>query len=599
MAGNCTFIHGLEKNAKLIPNAVAISQGNRYLTYKDLDQRANQLGKALLRLGVGRGERVSIALTNSFEFLESTFGAWKLAAITIPLNYRFMDEELIHVLDNSDSVGVILNAEYLEIFQRIWPRLPNIRFLLVVGECEPDPQNNIYQYDTLLKQFSGNKPKLAWKEQGNEDTGYNIYTGGTTGMPKGISYTEKGFTKTVVEALGSNAPDLLQRVADAPDHLLRLLPGGRIISSRLGRAFLRLPLWGKLGAKGAKYAPASYNRFLAKMLAGDVRVLLVSPLMHAWAWAISANLIKLGGTVFLLNSDHYDVEEALGLISKNKIRAIAAIGDSTLKPILAELDTQPDKYSLDTLNVIIASGMPTSPEVKEGLLKRHLNHTILLDVLISSEITHGAATIYTSADTNFNKAVFKVTERIQVLNSDTGEPVSVGEVGEVARQTDVVPQGYYKDPEKTKKLIREFNGKTWLMSGDLAELREDGSFSFVGRGSECINTGGEKVYPEEVENLIRQMDAVEIVGITATPDEKFGEAVTAVIQLKAGSRLTEQQVIEFTKGKISGYKCPRRILFVKEFPTTLIGKPHYKALRELAKQSDEALKSSGVLSLAS
>ncbi len=599
MAGNCTFVYGLEKNAKLIPNAVAISQGNRYLTYKDLDQRANQLGKALLRLGVGRGERVSIALTNSFEFLESTFGAWKLAAITIPLNYRFMDEELIHVLDNSDSVGVILDAEYLEMFQRIWPRLPNIRFLLVVGDCEADAKNNIYHYDTLLRQFSATKPKLAWKEQGNEDTGYNIYTGGTTGMPKGISYTEKGFTKTVVEALGSNAPDLVQRISEAPDHLLRLLPGGRLISSRVGRAILRFPLWGKIAAKGAKYAPASYNRFLAKMLAGDVRVLLVSPLMHAWAWAISANLIKLGGTVFLLDSAHYDVEEALGLISKNKIRAIAAIGDSTLKPILTELDAHPNKYNLDTLNVIIASGMPTSPEVKEGLLKRHMNNTILLDVLISSEITHGAATIYTSADTNFNKAVFKVTDRIQVLNSDTGEPVSVGEVGEVARQTDVVPQGYYKDPEKTKKLIREFNGKTWLMSGDLAELRADGSFSFVGRGSECINTGGEKVYPEEVENLIKQMDEVEIVGITATPDEKYGEAVTAVIQLKAGRQLTQQQVIEFTQGKISGYKRPRRILFVKEFPTTLIGKPHYKALRELAKQSDEALKTSGVLALAS
>lgn len=172
-----------------------------------------------------------------------------------------------------------------------------------------------------------------------------------------------------------------------------------------------------------------------------------------------------------------------------------------------------------------------------------------------------------------------------ILNPETGKPVAPGKVDEMARRTNNLPNGYYKDPEKTKKLIRHYHGQAWLMGGDLAELDENGTFYFVGKGSECINTGGEKVYPEEVENILLKMPNAKTAGITATPDVKWGKLVTTVIQADAGLKLTEEDIIAYTKDKISGYKRPRRVIFVEEFPTTLIGKPHYRALRELAKQS--------------
>jgi fatty-acyl-CoA synthase len=588
MAGRSTYVYALERNAKRIGGTPALVQGNRYLTYRDLDRRANQVGHALLEHGVRRGERVAIALYNGFEFMEMTYGAWKCAAISIPLNYRFMDEELVHVLDNSDSVGVVVGADFAEVFERILPRLPKIRFMLIVGdEVHEDPAKGIFDYHREVGRMPISKPKLPWREQSDDDIGYNIYTGGTTGMPKGIAYKEKAFTKTVLEAASGSIPEILQRLSHAPDSLFNGLPAGGLLKSQTGRSLLRASWLGRTIKAGARIAPISYNPIIPRLAAGELRALFVSPLMHAWAWGISTALLRFGGTCFFLAKPSYDPEEALDIISNARIRLFAAIGDSSLRPILETLDQKQAQrhWHLDDLSVIIASGMPTSAEVKEGLLKHHFIKTVFLDVFISSEITHGAFTVYTSADTNFNKAVFKVTDRIKILDSETLEEVKPGEVGEVARRTDILPEGYYKDPEKTKKLIREKRGEKWLMSGDLALLDEQGYFHFVGRGSECINTGGEKVYPEEVENLLKHFPGVRMVGVTATPDEKYGELVTAVIEREPDADFGAEEVMEYCRGKIAGYKRPRRVIFVDEFPTTLVGKAHYRRLREIAKES--------------
>ena len=576
MAGNYTFVDALERNARAVGGALALVQGRRLRTYRDLDRRANQIGHAYLELGLKRGERVALALTNGIEFVECTYGGWKDALVSVPVNYRFMDAELIHVLDNSDSVGVVLEDQFLGTFERIRAQLPKIRFMLVVGETPSDPSRQIFNFaDFTMRQPEG-KPRLPWPEQTNEDTGYNIYTGGTTGLPKGISYGEKAMLKTAVEGLSSFVPSLLRRAArDEAGNL----PGGGIT-----RRLLQAPATAKSLQWILEHAPLGNNSLLPRWVQGRARALVVSPMMHSVGWGVSHALTKMGGTVYILEGKSYDPEEAYAMIRDHRINFLAAIGDSTLKPLLHVLDER-GAAPIQHLTTIGSVGMPAAAEVKERLLKTHLPGSTFVDVLGGSEITGISFQIYTARDKVFNKVTFPVSERNLIINPETGAPVRPGEVGELARRTNVPPQGYYKDPEKTAKLIRQFNGQTWLMSGDLAQLDENGeTFTFVGRGSECINTGGEKVYPDEVETVIKKLAGVEMVGVTATPDEKYGELVTAVIKMESDAQLSSEAVIDHCKDKIAGYKRPRKVIFVDEFPTTLIGKPHYKGLRDLAKR---------------
>lgn len=576
MAGNYTFVDALERNARAIGGALALVQGRRLRTYRDLDRRANQIGHAYLELGLKRGERIALALTNGIEFVECTYGGWKDALVSVPINYRFMDAELIHVLDNSDSVGVVLEDQFLETFERIRLKLPKLRFLLVVGETPSDPTRQIFNFEEFIGRQPDTKPRLPWPEQSNEDTGYNIYTGGTTGLPKGISYGEKAMLRTAVEGLSSFVPNLLRRTSRDES---AQLPGGQ-----LTRRLLQAQVTARSLQWALEHAPLGNNGLLPRWIQGRARALVVSPMMHSVGWGVSHALTKVGGTVYILEGKSYDPEEAYDLIRDHHINFLAAIGDATLKPLLHVLDER-GAEPIRHLSMIGSVGMPAAAEVKERLLKAHLPDSTFVDILGGSEITGISFQIYTTRDTVFNKVTFPVSERNLIIDPETGVPVKPGEVGELARRTNVPPQGYYKDPEKTAKLIRQFNGQTWLMSGDLARLDDDGeTFTFVGRGSECINTGGEKVYPDEVETVIKHLEGVEMVGVTATPDEKYGELVTAVIKTAPEAQLSSQDVIEFCKDKIAGYKRPRKVIFVDEFPTTLIGKPHYKGLRELAKR---------------
>ena len=575
-----TFIYGIEQSARINPNKNAIVFGDKEFTWRVFDERCNSLANAFLDIGLKRGERISIALYNCNEFTEVTCAAWKIAAITVPLNYRFMDNELHYVLDNSDTVAIVLHEDFIEIFQRLAPTLKKVRHYIVLGENVPPEW---LSYDELIKKYPKTKPVLSWKPQSDDDIGYNIYTGGTTGYPKGISYSEENFIGTLVEAISGSIPEMLKRISKAPSSMFKSLPVpvvGSLAGTRPVRWILRRNTTARIVKAILPRMPLN-SSLIPRLMGGNIKALFVSPFMHAWAWAIHLTILRVGGTVYIPKNKSYDPDEALRIIEDHRIQVMAAIGDATLKPMVAALDKK--KYYTKSLFCIIASGMPTSSDIKKKLLE-HMPQLMLLDVFISSELSHGAFTPYTASEKDFKKVTFQTTDNIKVLDPETGKPVKPGEVGEVARRTEILPEGYYKDPEKTKKLIRTIDGHHWLFSGDLATVDEQGYFHFVGRGSECINTGGEKVYPEEVEDLIKNHPKVEKVGITAAPDEKWGEAVTAVVQLKTGESATSEEIIEFCKGKISGYKKPKHVIFVDELPTTLIGKAHYAELRKLAKR---------------
>ena len=582
MAGKHTFVNALEQNAKNLPGALAVVQGSRYLTFQDLNAQANRIAHGLLDLNIQRGDSIALCLPNSIPFIEVTYGIWKVAGVSVPLNYRFKDEELINVLNNSDSVGAIVEEEFIDSFLRIRSRLPKLKFIIQVGSNDIK-NDSILQYDHWLSSQSKNKPGLSWPEQSDDDIGYNIYTGGTTGMPKGISYNEKTMIRTTLEGFSGSVPTILRQISKAKDSTLKPVPGGRFLKSKIGRRLISANATASILTWILLHMPTAYRSGPAKKMAGKLRILIVSPMMHSLGWVLTFTLSKFGATIFLLEGKSFQPEEALKVIEQNQIAILGAIGDATLKPVLAELDRQ--AYDLSSLQGIFASGMPTSAEVKQRLLQEYMPNCRFMDFIGSSELTGMAFRFYTKHDNEFSKSSFPVNDRIMILDPMEGKPVTPGEVGELARRTDNLPNGYYKDPEKTKKLIRYYHGQSWLMSGDLAKLDNDGTFHFVGRGSECINTGGEKVYPEEVESILHKIPGVKMAGITATPDEKWGEVVTAVIQIHEGHELNEQQVIDYTLDKISGYKRPRRVIFVQQFPITLIGKPHYRALRELASQT--------------
>ena len=575
-----TFLYGIEQSAKINPKKPAIIYGDKEFTWEEFDGRVNALAHAFLDIGLKRGERISIALYNCNQFTEVTCAAWKIAAITVPLNYRFMDKELYYVLDNSDTVAVVLDQDFIDIFQRLGPELKKVRYYIVLGNNMPPEW---LSYEELIKKYPKNKPELPWKQQSDDDIGYNIYTGGTTGYPKGIAYTEENFIGTLIETISGSIPEILKRLSKAPDSMFKSLPVpvvGSLAATRPVRWILRRDTVAKLIKTILPKMPMS-SSLIPRLIGGKLKALFVSPFMHAWAWAIHLAILRVGGTIVIPDNKSYDPDEALKIIEDRKIQVMAAIGDATLKPMVLALDKK--KYDTKSLFCVIASGMPTSSDVKKKLLG-HMPQLMLLDVFISSELSHGAFTPYTASDKEFEKVTFQTTDNIKIIDPETGKPVKPGEIGEVARRTETLPEGYYKDPEKTKKLIRTIDGAHWLFSGDLARLDERGYFHFVGRGSECINTGGEKVYPEEVEELIKQYPKVENVGITGVPDEKWGEAVTAIVQLKEGEKATPEEIREFCKGKISGYKRPKHVLFVDELPTTLIGKAHYAELRKLAKK---------------
>lgn len=583
MAGKHTFVHALEQNAKHIQGALAVVQGDRFLTFQDLNHQANRIAHGLINLNIQRGNSIALCLTNSIPFIESTYGIWKAACVSVPLNYHFKDEELINVLENSDSIGAIVEEEFIDSFLRIRSQLPKLKFIIQVGNRQTAVKD-ILNYHHWLNTQPKNKPKLSWPEQSDDDIGYNIYTGGTTGMPKGISYNEKAMIQSTLEGFSGSVPAILKQISRAKDTSFESVPGGAFLKSGIGRRIIGAKITASIVKWLMLHMPTSYRSRPAKRLAGNLRVLIVSPMMHSLGWVLGFTLPKFGATIFLLEGKSYEPEEALKLMEQNHIAILGAIGDATLKPLLAALDRQP--YDLSALQGIFASGMPTSAEVKKRLLQEYMPNCRFMDFIGGSELTGMAFRFYTKYDTEFNKSSFPVNDRVMILDPLTGIAVAPGEVGELARRTDNLPNGYYKDPEKTRQLIRYYHGQSWLMSGDLAQLDEDGTFHFVGRGSECINTGGEKVYPEEVENLLIKLPGVKMAGITATADDKWGELVTAVIQLDGTNHLSEQQVIDYTKDKISGYKRPKRVIFVDEFPTTLIGKPHYRALRELAAQTD-------------
>ena len=489
-----------EAVAEQIPEAPAQVQGERTVTWREFDQRANGVAHHLLQAGVAEQDKVAQYLYNCPEYLESVFAAWKAGLVPVNTNYRYTDDELVYLWDNADAVAVVFHGAFSDNIERIRHRLPLVR---------------------------------TWGRSG--DHLYMLYTGGTTGMPKGVMWRQD-------------------------DNIRNLLAIG--VNPRY------------------REDPVDYD-VVREMVTGPGMVgMPACPLMHGTGCMTQLIVLSGGGCVVTLEGRTLDIEEMFSTIERRKVNSTAIVGDAFAKPMLRALEAEPDRWDLSSLFLIASSGVMFSEASKQHLIGQ-LPHVLIVDAFSSSEAI-GMGQSISSAGVDSGTAKFKGGEFTKVFTEDLREvePGS-GEIGRVA-VGGFQPIGYYKDPEKTAATFLEVDGKRYSVPGDFATVEADGSITLLGRGSVCINTGGEKVFPVEVEEVLKMHEVVADAVVVGVPDEKFGEAITAVIQLEPGASLDEAGLIDHVKGRLASYKAPKRVLPIATIGRAPNGKVDYKRLRGYA-----------------
>ena len=526
------FANAWEIVADQVADAPAQVQGDRRLTWAEFNRRADGVAQFLLDAGVAEQDKVAQYLYNCPEYLESVFASFKAGLVPINTNYRYADAELVYLWDNADVVAVVFHGSFTDTIERIRAQVPRVVTWLWVddgsGSCAPWAT----PYEDAVATRCGARPVQGpWGRDG--DHLLMTYTGGTTGMPKGVMWRQDDLFRNLV---GTFAQAAHERVD--PQIIVDLVSGP-----------------GPIGM------PAC-------------------PLMHGTGMYTQLIGLSLGGSVVMLESHNLDVEELLDVTEREKVQQIALVGDVFSKPILAALDAEPDRWDLSELYLIASSGVMWSDESKQRLLA-YQPGMMLVDAFSSSEAI-GMGLSVSSAGSTSATAKFTLGDNARVIN-DTGTDVEPGsgEVGRVALRG-YVPIGYYKDPEKSARTFLTIDGERYSVPGDYAQVEADGTITLLGRGSVVINTGGEKVFAEEVEEALKTHGSVRDAVAVGVPDEKFGEAITAVVESDDGTEIDEEALIAHVKSQLAAYKAPKRVLVIDTIGRAPNGKVDYKRLKQYA-----------------
>jgi fatty-acyl-CoA synthase len=538
------FADVYEVIAAKIPQAPCQVQGDRTVTWGDFDRGANGLARHLLDAGLGRQAKVAAYLTNCPEYLQAYLGAFKAGMVPVNTNYRYGPDEIAYLFDNADAEAVVFHARYGPLLEAVRHRLPQVRSWLAVDDGEPRPDWAL-AYAAVVADGSSSTPVAGpWGRSGDDIL--LLYTGGTTGLPKGVMWRQDDLFKV----LGS---------------------GGN-------------PLFGR--------PPATGLDDLAERITGPGPVLLPAcPLMHGTGQLTCYTSLNQGGSIVLL--PHHpgrglDPERLWDEVERRRVNVLVIVGDSFARPLVAALDAEPARWDLSSLRLVTSSGAMWSSQAKEDLLRR-LPSVVLFDSLGSSEAV-GLAQDVSAAGAVGKTATFAVSDRVKVLTED-GREVQAGseEIGMVSIRGSL-PLGYYKDEAKSRRTFRVFDGVRWSTPGDLAQVRADGSIRLLGRGSAVINTGGEKVFPEEVEEVLKEHPSVQDAACVGLPDQRFGEAICALVEPVPGRQVDVDTLVGHVKSRLASYKAPRTVLAVETIGRAPNGKVDHQALRAhaLARVADAA-----------
>ena len=536
---NWNFADVWEQVAAARPDAPALAQGERRYTWGQFDRRADGVGAALLEAGLSRQSKVAQYLYNGPEYLESIYASFKVGMVPVNTNYRYTEDELVYLWDNADVEAVVFHGSFAERADAVRAKLGGVSCWLWVDDGSGGCPDWAHPYEAAAGSPAPGPVSAGWGRSG--DDLILIYTGGTTGMPKGVMWRQ--------------------------DDLFAVL-------NRTGE--LRYPEGG--GLEGVRSVLASPSRYPpARLLPGP-------PLMHGTGLFTAMSVLNSAGSVVLLESRHFDVEALLDTIQSERITEVSIVGDAFAKPILSALDASPGRWDISSLWLIISSGVMWSAEVKAGLL-RHQPKLLMIDNLGSSEAI-GMARSASKEGVAPSTAGFQLGRDTRVID-DGGRDVEPGsgQQGMVALRGRG-PIGYYKDPDKSAATFRIINGERWTVPGDFATVEADGSVRLLGRGSVCINTGGEKVFPEEVEEVLKRHPEVHDAVVVGVPDDRFGEAVAALVEPSgAAPVLDERELTDWARRSLAGYKVPRHLVVVETIGRAPNGKVDYRRLRGVAEQA--------------
>ena len=535
---NLDFASVWEMVSDLVPENDALICGEDIVTWKEYDDRASKIASALSEAGLGANSKAGLYLNNSNEYLIAQYAIFKVGGIPINVNYRYVEEELIYLLENSDAEAVFYHACYSSRIKEIAGSLPNIKAWIEVSDGTESKFDQSLKYEDLLNQHSPMK-----RIHRDPETIYMLYTGGTTGMPKGVMYKQGEFLVYLFRTLKAMGYDVPEDLSDLES---------RIEASKSGNAF--------------------------------IRSLVGCPLMHGTGMWLGAFLpLLLGGAAITTSNLGFDPDQLWAQVQNKKATNIVIVGDAFAKPMLDALNrgvSDGNAYDISSVQVIISSGVMWSAEVKQGLLEHH--NMKLMDTMGSTEGGMGASV--TTRDNPPATAKFTLNPGVIVL-ADDGEILTPGseKIGLIGT-SGLVPVGYYKDEKKSAETFREVDGVRYSFPGDYAKLEADGTITLLGRGSNCINSAGEKIYPEEVEEALKKDASVFDCLVVGMPDEKFGQKIVAGVSTVDNQQINEAELIENTRKSIAGYKLPKTILFTDEVQRAPNGKANYKWAKTFAEE---------------
>jgi len=541
------FATAYESVADTIGDEPALICDNNIKTWTEFDDRAARIAGVLTAHGLGPGSKTGIYLHNSNEYLEAHHGIFKTRGCPINVNYRYKEEELVYLLNNADVEALVFQGSYAGRIDAIRDKIIGVRCLIQVSDEGADSLlEGAIDYESAIA-TADPMPRI----NRDADDIYMLYTGGTTGMPKGVMYANGGLCQGLAGFSATLGMTPAETIEDIPATL------------RLSQQNTKLPVG-----------------------------LVCCPLMHGtgiWLGGMITNLA--GGAAVTVNHLGMDPNLLWTQVQQHSVSLMTIVGDAFARPLLNALDTSHDQgkaYDISSLQTMISSGVMWSQEVKSGLLAH--NEMTLIDAMGSTE--GGMGSSISTRDSSASTAKFQLNPSVKVFKEDDSEVLpGSGEMGMIATQSAML--GYYKDPEKTAKTVREIAGERYVFPGDFATVEADGSIALLGRGSMCINTAGEKVFPEEVEEVVKRHDDIFDCLVVGVPDERFGERVVALVSHNSESAnetdgaavsvdIDEATLLVHCREYLAGYKLPKNVLFVDLVERAQNGKADYKWAKRTA-----------------
>jgi 3-oxocholest-4-en-26-oate---CoA ligase len=520
--------------ADAVPERLALVAGDRRLTYAQLDERSNRFAHHLLDDGVGPGDKVAIYSWDRAEWVEAMLGTYKARAVPVNVNYRYVADEARYILDNSDAVVVVHERAFAPLLAAIRADLPRVHHYVVL-EDESDAATDATPYEDALATAS---PGRDFEPRSPDDL-YLLYTGGTTGVPKGVMWRSEDIFFAALGGGGFGQPPITK-----PEELAERIP-----------------------AEDARAMP-----------------MVNAPLMHGGGQWMAFITLFGGGTVVLNCDRHFDPDRIWRTVERERCNSVMVVGDAMARPLAEALAAPGASYDTSSVIMVGSGGAILTPSVKEQL-RAQLPNAMIVDSFGASE-TGASGSVFDTEAAGAGPR-FTMGDFMTVLDDEL-RPVAPGSgvVGLLARRGHI-PLGYYKDAEKTAAtFVVAADGTRWVVPGDYAVVESDGTITLLGRGSVCINSGGEKVYPEEVEAALKSHPDVFDAVVVGVPDDRYVERVAAIVQPRSGADPLLEELRNHCREKLAGYKLPRQLVVTDAIPRTPAGKPDYRAAKTMASKHE-------------